>query len=105
ADGLAHLDHPLCDLAADAERLIHLVPGLHSADVAVGLRGFVITQLDGAYGPRRLGGRLVVRASAQHYGDRYGQMGRGKRWFHDDSSVGQWMLGAWRRDGAGCGGL
>ena len=87
AHRLAHLDLALHDLAADAERLVHLVPRLHGADVAVGLRGFVVAQLDGAHGAQRLGWRFVPAARRKQGGDRYGKKSCGAGGVHDGSPV------------------
>ena len=58
---LADVDPALHDLAADAERLVHLVARVHGAEVAIGFAGCVVAQLGGADRPRRLGGAVCLQ--------------------------------------------
>ena len=86
AHELADVDLALDDLAADAEGLVHFMPRLHRADVAVGFAGLVIAQFDGAHRPGRLHGRLCpgcTRRASRRCGK---ATDRGKRVLQDSSS-------------------
>ena len=75
----------LGDLAADAEGLVHFMPRLHRARVAVGLARVVIAQFDGTHRPGRLHGRRVRTARTEHRGDRQCD-DRGNRVLQDSTS-------------------
>ena len=81
----AHVHATLDDLAADTERLLDFVTGLHGADVAMRHARFAVSDFDGADGPQHFGGGLVA-ARGQRRDERCNDGHQGDRRLHDSSS-------------------